>query len=204
VNGSADRWNQTDADASLDRVLVDRLVARDPGALAEIYDQYGRAVFSLALRILSDPNAAEDVTHDVFLKLWRQPEQYRADRGTLRSWLMSVSHNRAIDVLRRRRVAAYRVTSEEQDWDQISDDGKDDLGKFAARAEDAARVHWALAQIPAAQRQAIEMAFFEGKTHSEISAELGEPLGTAKTRIRLGIRKLRLLLEGAEAATSPW
>jgi RNA polymerase sigma-70 factor, ECF subfamily len=190
-----------DSGDSFDRKVVDRLLGKDPSALAEIYDEYGRAVYSLSLRILGDSAGAEDVVHDVFLKLWRQPEQYRIERGTLRAWLLSVAHNRSIDVLRRRRNASARLTSEEQDWDHIARDGADDLGDQAALAEEAARVRWALAQIPGPQRQAIEMAFFEGKTHVEISAELGEPLGTAKTRIRLGMRKLRALLEGKEAVS---
>jgi RNA polymerase sigma-70 factor (ECF subfamily) len=190
-----------DSGDSFDRRVVDRLLGKDPSALAEIYDEYGRAVYSLSLRILGDSAGAEDVVHDVFLKLWRQPEQYRIERGTLRAWLLSVAHNRSIDVLRRRRNASARLTSEEQDWDHIARDGADDLGDQAALAEEAARVRWALAQIPGPQRQAIEMAFFEGKTHVEISAELGEPLGTAKTRIRLGMRKLRALLEGKEAVS---
>ncbi len=190
-----------DAHPSLDRLVVDRLLARDPDALAEVYDAYGRAVFSLALRILGEPAGAEDVVHDVFVKLWRQPEQYRMDRGSLRAWLLSVAHNRSIDVLRRRRAAIARQVPDEPDWEHTAQNGADDLGDQAALAEDAARVRWALSQIPSAQRQAIEMAFFEGKTHVEISRELGEPLGTAKTRIRLGMRKLRALLEGKEAVS---
>ncbi len=184
-----------------DRVLVERLLVRDPAALAEIYDQYGRAVFSLALRILGDPAGAEDVAHDVFLKLWRQPERYHVERGSLRAWLLSIAHNRSIDLLRRRRVATARLAAEEQNLELAAPDKMGDLGDQAALAEEAARVRWALAQIPSAQRQAIEMAFFEGKTHVEISTELGEPLGTAKTRIRLGMRKLRSLLEGKEAVS---
>jgi RNA polymerase sigma-70 factor (ECF subfamily) len=190
----------------VERALIDRLVGRDPAALAAIYDRYGRTVYSLTLRILGDPSGAEDATHDVFLKLWRRPEQYRVERGTLRAWLLSVAHNRAIDLVRRRRVASSRLAGEEPDWEQLNHPlGGDSLrtlsefgadpGMEAARAEEAAQVRWALGQIPAAQREAIELAFFEGKTHVEISAELGEPLGTAKTRIRLGMRKLRSLLE---------
>jgi RNA polymerase sigma-70 factor (ECF subfamily) len=198
----------------LDRVLVERLMRRDATALAAIYDRYGCAVYSLSLRILGDPSAAEDATHDVFLKLWRQPERYRPERGSMRAWLLSVAHNRAIDLLRRRRVASTRQIGEEPDWEQLSPVmGRDgagavgtvggdygtDPGLEAARVEEAARLRWALRQIPQAQREAIELAFFEGKTHVEISAELGEPLGTAKTRIRLGMRKLRALLEATES-----
>jgi RNA polymerase sigma-70 factor (ECF subfamily) len=177
-----------------------QLVDREPEALAEVYDQYGRAVYALSLRILGDPAAAEDVTHDVFLKLWRRPEHYRVDRGSLRSWLLAVAHNRAIDVVRRGRTAMQvlafdRAGQEALRHDVVAASDPVDLAEHAAQVEDASRVRRALAQIPPAQRQAIEMAFFEGKTHLEISAELGEPLGTAKTRIRLGMRKLRSLLD---------
>jgi RNA polymerase sigma-70 factor, ECF subfamily len=180
-----------------DYALAARLQAGDPAALAEIYDLYGRVVYSLALRLLAEPAAAEDVTHDVFLKLRRRPDQYHVQRGSLRAWLLSVAHNRSIDLLRRRRVAAQWVSADDQEWELISQENATDPGEDAARAEDAERVRWALAQIPPAQRQAIEMSFFEGKTHVEISAALGEPLGTAKTRIRLGMRKLRTLLESS-------
>jgi len=181
-----------------DQALVEQLMSRDPAALAAVYDGYGRAVFALALRILGDPAGAEDVVHDVFLKLWGQPEQYRVERGSLRAWLLSVAHNRAIDLLRRRRVALSRMVTTDQDWEQVAREAARDTATDpedqAALAEEAAQVRWALDQIPGPQRRAIELAFFEGKTHGEISEELGEPLGTAKTRIRLGMRKLRTLL----------
>ena len=188
-----------------DQALVEQLMSRDPAALAAVYDGYGRAVFALALRILGDPAGAEDVVHDVFLKLWGQPEQYRVERGSLRAWLLSVAHNRAIDLLRRRRAATTQLVTENGAADSRRElpirDSELDPSEQTALADEAARVRWALAQIPALQRQAIEMAFFEGKTHVEISEELGEPLGTAKTRIRLGMRKLRALLEGKEAVS---
>lgn len=184
-------------------MLIGRLLARDPGALAEIYDRHGRAVYALALRILCDPTGAEDVTHDVFLKLWWKPERYRAERGSLRAWLLSVAHNRAIDLWRHRQLGPRRFVTDEPDSQPMGADASVDLGEDAVRAEEVARVRWALAQIPRAQREVIELAFLEGKTHVEISAELGEPLGTAKTRIRLGMRKLRALLAGMETAHEP-
>ena len=178
-----------------DRELVVRIKGRDPSGLEELYGRYARPVYSLALRILGDASASEDVTQDVFLKLWRQPESYDPERGALGPWLLSLAHNRAIDVVRRRRFREERPSESRPPEDLLASDDLDP-GEAAGMEETAQLVRRALERIPAAQRQAIEMAFFQGKTHVEISAELGEPLGTAKTRIRLGMRKLRALLEG--------
>ncbi len=186
---------QTDVASQNDQVLVARLTEQDAAALDELYGRYSRPIYSLSYRILSDGSLAEDVLQDVFLKLWRQPHSYNAERGTLSAWLLSVAHHRAIDVLRRQRTRAEEQLPE--DWEEpalATTDGAD-LADFASRSEEVAAIKRALIQIPSAQRVAIEMAFFQGKTHVEISAELGEPLGTAKTRIRLGMRKLRSLLE---------
>jgi RNA polymerase sigma-70 factor, ECF subfamily len=178
-----------------DQDLVARVTRGDSGALDELYQRHARSVYSLILHIVRDPSTAEDVTQDVFLKLWRQSESYRPERGALSSWLLSVAHNRAIDVVRRRRLREEYRLPETQDVGELVADGVLDPGDAAGIADMAIIVRRALQQIPEAQRRAIEMAFFQGKTHVEISEELGEPLGTAKTRIRLGMRKLRSLLE---------
>jgi len=190
-----------DPGSSADQALVERVIARDPSALDEVYQRYARAIHSLVFRIVVDRSTAEDVTQDVFLKLWRQPESYNPARGSLGSWLLSVAHNRAIDMLRRRRVREERPLPEGRETSEFIADGTVDPGDVAGLRESADAVRRALAKIPPAQRQAIEMAFFQGKTHAEISAELGEPLGTAKTRIRLGMRKLRTLLESEGVVT---
>jgi RNA polymerase sigma-70 factor (ECF subfamily) len=178
-----------------DQALVLALEEGLPAALDEVYSRYSRAVYSLCYRVLGDGSAAEDVVQEVFLKLWRQPGAFDANRGSLSAWLLSVAHHRAIDVLRRQKTRGERQFPE--GWEETAgeDVGALDLADMASQTEDVKAIRRALAQIPAAQRIAIEMAFFEGKTHAEISAELGEPLGTAKTRIRLGMRKLRTLLE---------
>src|SRR5947209_5052039 len=178
-----------------DQELVARVTTGDSNALDEIYLRHSRPVYSLILHIVRDPSTAEDVTQEVFLKLWRQSDSYRPERGALSSWLLSVAHNRAIDVVRRRRLREEYHLPETQDVGDLVADGVLDPGEAAGIADMAVIVRRALQQIPEAQRRAIEMAFFQGKTHVEISEELGEPLGTAKTRIRLGMRKLRSLLE---------
>lgn len=178
-----------------DQTLTARLRDHDDAALSEIYARHSRSVFSLSLRVLGDASAAEDVLQEVFLKLWRQPESFDPDRGNLGSWLLSVAHHRSIDVVRRRRTRGEQQLSEGVYDIAERPDVSINPVDAAGNQELAVAVRRALAQIPDAQRQAIEMAFFQGKTHVEISAELGEPLGTAKTRIRLGMRKLRSLLE---------
>ncbi|MEA2642883.1 MAG: hypothetical protein QOF51_4277 [Chloroflexota bacterium] len=190
-----------DPESQADQRLIDGVLARDSQALDDLYQRYGRPVYSLIYRILNDRGIAEDVTQEVFLKLWRQPESFNAARGSLGSWLLSVAHNRAIDQVRRRRVREELPLPELRDSEEIVADGLADPADLAGSSEEAAAVRRALEQIPSAQRQAIEMAFFQGKTHVEISAELGEPLGTAKTRIRLGMRKLRVLLEAEGVVT---
>ena len=178
-----------------DQALVARILGREAGALDELYGRYSRAIYSLCYRILADSSASEDVLQEVFLRLWRQPESYDSARGTLGAWLLSVAHHRAIDFLRRRKTRAEQPFPETWAEAFAIDEGADDPADIAGNHETAMTIRRALAQIPPAQRLAIEMAFFQGKTHAEISAELGEPLGTAKTRIRLGMRKLRSLLE---------
>ena len=183
-----------------DQALVRRLSQRDTDALDEIYGRYARSVYGLAYRILSDASAAEDVVQEVFLKLWRQPTSYNAERGSLGSWLLGVTHNRAIDVLRRRRGHLEQPLPEASEPEQVPD-GLVDMADTVGMREASEAIHRALTHIPPEQRRVIEMAFFEGKTHVEISRELGEPLGTAKTRIRLGMRKLRAVLEAEGIVT---
>ena len=190
-----------ESEPAADQRLITGLAARDSDALDELYQRYGRPVFSLTYRILGDRGMAEDVTQEVFLKLWRQPDSFNPARGSLGSWLLSVAHNRAIDQVRRRHVREELPLPELRDSEEIVADGLADPADLAGLSEEAAAIRRALAKIPALQRQAIEMAFFQGKTHIEISAELDEPLGTAKTRIRLGMRKLRALLEAEGVVT---
>jgi RNA polymerase sigma-70 factor, ECF subfamily len=184
-----------DLESVTDQALVASITERDSAALDEVYRRYSRSVYSLAYRVLSDSAGAEDVVQEVFLKLWRQPESYNPERGSLGPWLLSVTHNRSIDVLRRRKVRDEYQLPETLEFEDIVVDQGADPSDLASLNESADAIRRALTQIPEAQRKAIEMAFFQGKTHAEISEELGEPLGTAKTRIRLGMRKLRALLE---------
>jgi RNA polymerase sigma-70 factor (ECF subfamily) len=168
--------------------LMGRVRARDADAFEILYDSYHRLVYGVALRILGDVGGAEDITQAVFLKLWSSPNLFRS--GNFAAWIVRVTRNRALDVLRSK---ASRVEGELPD----SIPENDALEDVAFAHLDAARVHTALAQLPAEQREPIEMGFFEGITHEEMAKRTGIPLGTVKTRIRSGLRKLRSALDGA-------
>ena len=151
--------------------------------MAELYDRYSAIVYAVALRVLGDTMAAEDVLQEVFLQLWRNPTAFDAARGSLGAWLAVIARNRAIDVLRKRKP--------ETDIEDIVVSVAPDLASEADRSRAAEKVRGALGAMPSAQRSALEMAYFQGLSHSEIADKTGEPLGTIKTRIRAGLTMLR-------------
>jgi len=167
---------------------MERLRARDPVAFEQLYDAYHRLVFGIALRMLSDATMAEDLTQSVFLKLWSSPDAYRD--GNFAGWLARVTRNRALDVIRSRAARPQAEIPADIPMDGTIDD------VVFARI-DSQRVRSALAALPPEQRSAIEMGFFGGITHEEIARRTGIPLGTIKTRIRSGLRRLRGDLQGA-------
>jgi RNA polymerase sigma-70 factor (ECF subfamily) len=179
-----------------DEVLVARLAEKDAVALETLYDRHVRPVFSLALKMLGDVAAAEEVVQEVFLKLWRHPERYVGSRGRFRSWLLGVTHHRAVDTLRSRRAEHARRMAAQREHEalQVLDRGSDpaELAWLSVQLDSIQR---ALEALPLEQREVIELAYFRGMPHSEIAAALGEPLGTVKTRLRLAIQKLRVALE---------
>jgi RNA polymerase sigma-70 factor (ECF subfamily) len=161
---------------------MERIRARDPAAFERLYDAYHRLVFGIALRMLTDTTMAEDLTQAVFLKIWTSPDSFRD--GNFGAWLSRVTRNRALDVLRSR--AAHSASEIPAD---IAVEGTIDDVVFAKI--DSQRVRSALATLPEEQRAPIEMGFFGGITHEEIARRTGIPLGTVKTRIRSGLRRLR-------------
>jgi RNA polymerase sigma-70 factor (ECF subfamily) len=149
---------------------------------------------------LGDVQAAEDVVQEVFLRVWRKPNHYDTTRGRFLTWLMSVARNRAIDEHRSRgRRQRFEVGSAPLDGEGPNIDGSDDPALAALVADECAVVREALVGLPAEQRKAIELAYYGGLTQQEIAQALGEPLGTVKTRVRLGMQKMRLALASIKA-----
>lgn len=169
-----------------DLALVTAIRSADQSAMAALYDRYSPIVYSVALRILQDTGAAEDVLQDIFMQLWRNPGAFDASRGNMGAWLAVITRHRAIDALRRRRP--------ENDIDEVVVSVEPDLATEADRSRAMDKVRGALQSMPSTQRSALEMAYFEGLTHSEIAEKTGEPLGTIKTRIRTGLLSLRRVL----------
>ncbi len=168
--------------------LVARVRAGDQSAMAELYDGYSNVVYAVALRVLQDAAAAEDVLQDIFLQLWRNPDAFDASRGSLTSWLAVIARHRAIDRLRKRRP--------ETDIEECVIAGGPDLRDETERTLVIEKVRGALQEMNPEQRKALELAFFEGLTHVEIAEKTGEPLGTIKTRIRSGLQQLRARFAG--------
>lgn len=177
--------------------LKARLLRRDIRAFEALYDRYGSLVYSTALRVVVEPSLAEDVAQEVFLRLWRRPENYVPQRGRFLVWLLRVARNRAIDEVRMRgrRLKHEAVPSWSLEEGPALASADDPL-RDAQLADERRLVQRALATLPPDQRQAIELAYLRGLTQQEIAKALNQPLGTVKTRIRLGMQKLKALLLG--------
>ena len=172
-----------------DHALIEALAGRDLSALSVLYDRYGRVSYTLAYRILGEPEAAEDVVQDAFLAAWRGAATFRRERGNARSWLLSIVHHRAVDLLRRR--TAFRPAPLEA---ADGTPGDADTAEEAARNVERGTVRAALETLPEAQRRTIELAYFGGYTQSELADLMGVPLGTVKGRMRIGLQKMRRVL----------
>lgn len=173
--------------------LAAALAAGDERALADLYDAHAAAVYSLALRITRNPADAQDVTQDVFVQAWRSASRFDASRGNLAAWLLMMARTRALDRLRRERRRPADLTGPD-DFDRIPD-ALPGVDLVAATKQEADRARAALASLPAEQREVVELAYFEGLTHSEIAARTSQPLGTVKTRIRSAMQELRATLQ---------
>ena len=189
----------SDADRT-DRVQMDRLARGDLGALDRLYEQYGAMAFSIAYRITGDRAAAEDVVQEAFLGAWRNAARYVDARGSVRTWLLSIVHHRAIDAIRRRRPTVELPDAEAALPDTLT---LPDAWADVELRLDRDSVRGALRSISDVQREAIELAYFGGLTQTEIAERTGVPLGTVKGRLRLGLRGLRAALTppGGEGPT---
>jgi RNA polymerase sigma-70 factor (ECF subfamily) len=177
-----------------DEKLIVLISQQQDGALAQLYDRYSRLVFSLAFAMINDRATAEEITLDVFMRVWQKAESYRSDQAKVSTWLTHIARNHTIDVLRRR---AVRLDQYATNWDDaLSDDGPRESDPQESTEISLQREHIqaALAQLPQEQKQALELAYFNGYTQRQVAEVLKQPLGTIKTRIRLALRKLRDVL----------
>jgi RNA polymerase sigma-70 factor, ECF subfamily len=190
--------SQRDRPAAPDRVLVERMGSGDERSLGELYDRHGSAAYSLALVIVGEWADAEEVVADAFGQAWRTAGQFDPGRGSVAAWLTTITRTRALDLCRargRRARALTRASRENPDGFAVPLGAGGDAPDRAIERREARRlVERSLAELPEPQRRVIELAYFAGLTQSEIATELGEPLGTVKTRIRAGMEKLRGLL----------
>jgi RNA polymerase sigma-70 factor (ECF subfamily) len=183
-----------ETEAVSDAALMEQLVRREEGALRLLYDRYGRVVYSLVLRITRHAPAAEEIVQDVFLQLWRNAHRYEATRGRLEPWLFTLARNRALDFLRlksekqRRRENTLEL--------RLAPSGTFDAEIMVDHQRRAELLRRQMNGLPENTRKCIELAFFDGMTHSEIAQALDEPLGTVKSWIRTGLMQLRAALEG--------
>ena len=187
-------------DGVSDADLVRRLAAGDPRAMEELYDRYSRPAYSLARRITGEAVFAEEVVQEVFLALWRDPAKFDPTRGGFASWLLATTHHKAVDAVRREQTVRRRRAHgpEEADWfaGAASDSpAVEDAVWTGLRGE---QVRKALGTLPAPQRESLTLAYFGGYTQREIAAMTGTPLGTVKTRMLAGMRRLRDLLDGVD------
>ena len=184
ASGLVDPTNPTDEE------LLTRIHREDHQALGVLYDRYARLVYSIGIHVLQDEGQAEEMTQDVFVSIWRRAGSYQSNRAKVSTWIGSVAHHRAIDIVRRRQRDAQLLAQLAADFlrSPLSVDG---LEVYAERSMERAQVRAALGDLPNEQREVLLLAYFRGLTHTEIAEALDQPLGTVKTRIRLGMQKLK-------------
>lgn len=167
---------------------MSRIARGEPDALGELYDQYGRVVFGTLYRMLGSPEVAEEITQNAFHSVWQQARSYRPERGSVRTWLLAISRNAAVDWRRTRGRHVDRETAIEKAAELVDEIRVDEHVIASLRAE---RVRAAVALLPREQRDALSLAFWSGLSQSEIAERTGTPLGTVKSRVRLGMARLR-------------
>jgi RNA polymerase sigma-70 factor (ECF subfamily) len=173
----------------VDDASILRAIQRgEQDAVASLYDRYGGIAYGLAFRITNDATLAEDVVQDAFVSVWKQAARFDPARGQVRSWLLTIVHHRAVDTVRRRTNRPERAMPDGAE-DFLAAEGRPE--DLAETIMDAAAVREAVQRIPEDQRRTVEMAYFMGLTHVEIAAEMDVPLGTVKSRLRIGLEKMR-------------
>ncbi len=183
-----------------DSAVIEQLARGAPEAFEVLYDRYSRLAYTVAVRVLSDEAAAEDVVQEAFLSVWRRSMTYRPERGSLRAWICTIVRNRAIDRLR---GESGRTRLELSLDDQREEPGLSDTWREVAAELSREQIREALGDLPAEQRQTIELAYWSGLSHTEIGRTMRVPLGTVKGRARLALSKLRQALQGKEELWQP-
>lgn len=176
--------------------LAQRIRTGDRAALGELYDRYASLAIGLAVRIVADRDAAEDVVHDAFVTVWQKIDRYDRDRGGLRTWLMTIVRNRALDRLRRARPSLDVTDADAQ---SLLRTGPNPTWEAALERLSSTELRAAVDSLPDEQREAVLLAYFGGRTHRDVARLTGVPLGTANGRLRLALTKLRSTLAGGEA-----
>src|SRR4051794_29716117 len=172
-----------------DEELMQMVRRGDADAFAVVYHRHASSAFSLAYRMMGSRSTAEDVAQEAFLSAWRSGARYDRGRGSVRTWLLGIVHNRAIDAMRRGRVRDFPRVDDESAAERLEADERTDVE--VARRDEAATIRAAIGTLPSEQSQVIELAYFGGFTHTEIASMLKAPVGTVKGRMRLGLKKLR-------------
>jgi len=181
-----------------DEELLARVAAGDNAALGMLYDRYATTVYSLALRTLGDPQAAEELVQEAMLRVWRQARSYQRERGAPTTWIFGIARNLAIDELRKRGARPQSAGGDPEEQLAQLPSGDADPAEQAYAQIQHEIVTDALGQLPPVQREVLELAYYSGLSQSEIARRLGDPLGTVKTRMRLGLQRLRTLLNPSE------
>lgn len=178
-----------------DGILLNLVTNAQEDAISELYDRYSVLVYSVAMNALSDQALAEEITQDVFVRVWERASTYRNEQGSVATWLASIARHRAIDIFRQNRARHTNLNSSWEAAENLDLPASQNVEAEVDLAQRVQHVRWAVAQLPEEQRSALSLAYFQGLTHPEIAQRLGEPLGTIKTRIRLAMEKLRVLLQ---------
>lgn len=183
----SERMEERGAQNPADAELLQRISQRDESAMGLLFDRYARIVYSIALRVLNDPSEAEDVMQEVLIQIWRGAPSFIVGRGSLGGWLAVVARNRAIDVLRKRHPS--------DPVDEVILPSQVDFAKQTEQNTLMEKLRTIMQELPPEQQKSLQMAFFEGLTHSEIAKKTGDPLGTVKTRIRLALISMRKAMQ---------
>jgi RNA polymerase sigma-70 factor (ECF subfamily) len=200
--GAVSRPERRSAEDPADAALVRRIRAGDRSAVDDLYDRFRRPAFALARRILADDALAEDVLQDAFLAVWRDPSAFDRSRGSFASWLLALVHHRAVDAVRREESQRRRRNRAEDELALSAPTTAQDVEDEAWARVVSERVRLALGVLPAAQREALTLAYYGGYTQREVAALTGAPLGTVKTRMLAGMRRLKEELGGLAGGPS--